>query len=1138
MASIQAANAQAPANDNFASAEVIPVATGTATGNNTNATVETGEPATHFTLTATGVTATANGTATGKSVWYSYTPTSNGLAYFSVLGKVVGTGPTSVAGVGLYAGVYTGSASDVASLTRVAAANSTAGAAATATVDATAGTKYISNHFQVTAGTTYYVQVTGAAAATVGPFDVAIVSAPRNGQVVLPPYSTWEWLHTLNGENPTSDALWNTKWKIPGDTTAFTVTGGTAAFNAAAPGPLGFAQLDGAPGIKSAVGTPTSVAAGNLVNNAAYFRRSFTLAADTSNLWAEILCDDGAYIYIDDFAGIPVNIAAKLTDTSTAALPVFNDFRNQTDALLTGAIPTTAQAAGTPVAGCRAYTPAGTVGGVTYNIERHSRMVFVGGLVGKLTAGTHRIAVSIHQTGANSSDDAFDLQLLDMTPRTLPTGGVGITFNDSPYVAQAANAVIAAEHHFAPAIGQTDLAWYCESPATRGATALNSAAVVSDANGGNQKALKLLKAETGRFVTEPLSVDGLPIFTAALKIMSRVTADTFEADDGFRVFLETSTDGINFSEPASPLNVQAQVNGTAALDPFKDVYTVRSLTVDNATLGAKAVRMVITGGVNSTTESIYFDDVRFSNCSIFATPTITSYNNQGDDDATNDTITFDLAVTGAGTTGPNWNTVGLLGGETTGALPTSTVTLTKAATNVTGIKTNLTFTVVDGGDATCTTAVVVVPPATTIGAITSTAAVRNFGADAAVPTDDTISFTVTVAAGTSNSVHYEVRSTDVGNTTLYATGTYGATATNVTVPAGVNSYVIVDKGTPATKSANQAINLAGVPIAMAKSNLNGTVSVIYNDVNATAPDFSAWRQGVALAADTAFTVDAYTAEMHPAAVITLGQVLQTPAISVAGLSNVTVTAKFRAFENSAGTGFETNDTFKIEVITEVAATPTTVNLIDGNAADKDLNKVLNGYTGSGTTTLTYDNNAGKDEFNLGTGAGPVLVAGNSAGTFNFTYNVPAGTEKVTVKLTGINDSANEYFWIQDIVIAGSSSNPNADSDGDGVTDGAEAIMGTNPNDPADVLRLTQNPTTPTNLSFPTKNGRFYRVYKSDDTDGQEPSHLQVWKDAGLATITGNGSAANFDIVVLPAELRRFYRLMVMTADGPWPATTP
>jgi hypothetical protein len=270
MASIQAVNAQAPANDNLASAEVIPVATGTATGDNTNATVEAGEPPTHFTLTATGVTATANGTATGKSVWYSYSPTSNGLAYFSVGGKVVGTGPTSVAGVGLFAGVYTGSASDVASLTRVAAANSTAGAAATPTVDATAGTKYISNHFQVTAGTTYYVQVTGAAAATVGPFDVAIVSAPRGGQVVLPPYSTWEWLHTLNGDNPTADALWNTKWKIPGDPTAFAVTTGTAAFNAASAGPLGFAQLDGAPGIKSGIGTPTSVAAGNLVNNAAY----------------------------------------------------------------------------------------------------------------------------------------------------------------------------------------------------------------------------------------------------------------------------------------------------------------------------------------------------------------------------------------------------------------------------------------------------------------------------------------------------------------------------------------------------------------------------------------------------------------------------------------------------------------------------------------------------------------------------------------------------------------------------------------------------------------------------------------------------------------------------------------------------
>ena len=111
-----------------------------------------------------------------------------------------------------------------------------------------------------------------------------------------------------------------------------------------------------------------------------------------------------------------------------------------------------------------------------------------------------------------------------------------------------------------------------------------------------------------------------------------------------------------------------------------------------------------------------------------------------------------------------------------------------------------------------------------------------------------------------------------------------------------------------------------------------------------------------------------------------------------------------------------------------------------------------------------------------------------------------------------------------------------DTDHDGVSDADEAIMGTDPNSATDVLRLTQNPALPTQISFPSKAGRFYRVYASDDTDGQEATHLLKWKDAGLTTIVGNGGPKQFNVTVLPAEKRRFYRLHVMATDGPWPAT--
>ena len=74
------------------------------------------------------------------------------------------------------------------------------------------------------------------------------------------------------------------------------------------------------------------------------------------------------------------------------------------------------------------------------------------------------------------------------------------------------------------------------------------------------------------------------------------------------------------------------------------------------------------------------------------------------------------------------------------------------------------------------------------------------------------------------------------------------------------------------------------------------------------------------------------------------------------------------------------------------------------------------------------------------------------------------------------------------------------------------------------------------MTFPTKAGRFYRVYVSNDAS--EASHLQVWNDSGLATVAGDGNPSTFSITVAAGESRRFYRVHVMTADGPWPATAP
>jgi hypothetical protein len=113
-----------------------------------------------------------------------------------------------------------------------------------------------------------------------------------------------------------------------------------------------------------------------------------------------------------------------------------------------------------------------------------------------------------------------------------------------------------------------------------------------------------------------------------------------------------------------------------------------------------------------------------------------------------------------------------------------------------------------------------------------------------------------------------------------------------------------------------------------------------------------------------------------------------------------------------------------------------------------------------------------------------------------------------------------------------------DSDGDGVSDRNEAIMGTLPDDANSVLRLTVGPVTAgvAALRFPTAVGRFYKLYASGDLGEGTP--LQIWKDAGIASAAGNGSPANFEIQPAAAGRRRFYRLHVKTTEGPWPVTVP
>jgi len=237
---------------------------------------------------------------------------------------------------------------------------------------------------------------------------------------------------------------------------------------------------------------------------------------------------------------------------------------------------------------------------------------------------------------------------------------------------------------------------------------------------------------------------------------------------------------------------------------------------------------------------------------------------------------------------------------------------------------------------------------------------------------------------------------------------------------------------------------------------------------------------------------------------------------VLGLAGVTGEVRFTANLHvvDLGSGFEADDTFKAELILD-GNTASPVNLI--TPYDADGNGVMNG----GDT-------AANDEFNA-----TKLQDGNFTSDFPLSFSIPAGTATVQLVITGLNNSLSEA-WVFENGLFALPGAPAADTDGDGIADADEVVMGTDPDDDTSFTRLAQTEGLPAEFSFFGVEGRFYRIYQSDDAD--PASHFAKWIDTGVSA--GGAGSHTVNVVVQPGVPRRLYRVHVMQSDGPWPAVSP
>ncbi len=375
---------------------------------------------------------------------------------------------------------------------------------------------------------------------------------------------------------------------------------------------------------------------------------------------------------------------------------------------------------------------------------------------------------------------------------------------------------------------------------------------------------------------------------------------------------------------------------------------------------------------------------------------------------------------------------------------------------------------------------VTVPVTSLITAVISNTS-RSPGGDVFDPSDDTVTFDVTIDG--TNLPPGTPGWTTTGGSPTVVTGTYGQTVNVPDVPVSALPLTITLADRSNAGIVGEFTMTTGqLPPYVA---LDATVTPAYVKLDAaSAAQWVADPGALTLQQANGGGTVAFDATTEP--------------VTLAAGSGKYVRLVLEVQDTSAGTNFETEDTLKIDLVTDAGTVTLTRHM------DRDQNGFVNGFSDS--VDAPYDTTPLADEFNR---AGLPLT-----GTFTNVWHlhgaIPAAATTAHLLFSGVNNSATEAFRVRDVVFGVS-----ADTDGDGVPDSLEQQADTDASNAADFLRVTAQTfdgTTFTATVLSSAN-RTYQLETSDD--------LVTWLATGTAQ---DGTGAELTLSTPLTGLRKFVRV--------------